>query len=364
MGKSIKVRGKFRHLTFSDRVKIEVLLKEGRSIKYIADYLGFHRSTIYREIKKGEYEGLKSDLTTEKRYSPDIAEEKHKINLSAQGAQMKLGKDFKYAVFLEKMILENDYSPAAVLGYIKTHDMENDFSVSICVTTFYSYIDKGVFLNLSNKDLPVKCNKKRRYKRVKKNRARAASGRSIEQRPEIVDNREEFGHWEMDTVVGKRGKSKKSLLVLTERKTREELIFLLNEHTASAVVEKIDLLEVKFGSNFSSVFKTITCDNGTEFSYVEELEMSKLINDKRTELFYCHPYTSCERGSNEVTNKMIRRKIPKGINFDDKTDEDIMIIQNWINTYPRKLHDYYSASDVLNEELKLCGMADLITLFE
>ena len=74
---------------------------------------------------------------------------------------------------------------------------------------------------MTNKDLPVKKNEKKKYDKVR--RTRAQKGDSIEKRPEVVNTRETFGHWEMDTVVGLRGKSKKSLLVLTERKTRKEI---------------------------------------------------------------------------------------------------------------------------------------------
>ena len=113
----------------------------------------------------------------------------------------------------------------------------------ICTTTLYSYIDKGIFLHLTNKNLPVKKNKKRTYKKVKKTQARASAGESIEKRPEEIETREEFGHWEMDTVKGKRGKSKNSLLVLTERKTRDEIVMKLPEHTAAAVVNALDVIE-------------------------------------------------------------------------------------------------------------------------
>ena len=67
---------------------------------------------------------------------------------------------------------------------------------------------------------------------------------------------------------------------------------------------------------------------------------------------HCHPYSSWERGTNEVTNKMIRRKIPKGTNFDDRTEEEVESIENWINGYPRKIHGYHSAGELFEEEVK------------
>ena len=224
-----------------------------------------------------------------------------------------------------------------------------DFTV--CVTTLYSYIDKGVFLNLTLKDLPEKRKGEKRTKR-KTTQKRATKGESIENRPEEIDTREKFGNWEMDTVVGARGVSKKSLLVLTERKTRKEIIFLLKEHTAAAVVKALDKLERKMGAKFREIFKTITVDNGSEFADWEGMERSKRTKKKRTKIYYCHPYSSWERGSNENQNKLVRRHIPKGVNFDDKTQGDVDNIAEWINNYPRRIHQYRTAEQLYNEELE------------
>ena len=341
-------------LSRADRIKIEALLKEGLSKAKIAAHLGVHRSTIYNELKRGEYEHRNSDWTTEKRYSPDIAQEKAEENLKVRGTQLKIGNDIAYANYIEDKIVKEDYSPAAVLGELKAQGREKEFNTTVCVTTLYSYIDKGVFLKLTNKDLPVKKNKKRGYKKVRKQQARAAAGDSIEKRPEEIDKREEFGHWEMDSVIGKRGVSKNVLLVLTERKTRDEIIFKLPDHTDEAVVAALDRLERRYGVDmFKQIFKTITVDNGSEFADVNGLERSILEEgEKRTHLYSCHPYSSWERATNEVTNKMVRRKVPKGTNFDDKTDEEIEGIENWINGYPRRIHGYRSAGELFTEELE------------
>ena len=295
-----------------------------------------------------------SDYTETLSYSPNKAQMKAEENLKARGTQLKIGNDIAYANYIEDKIVNEDYSPAAVLGELKAQGKEGDFSVTVCVTTLYSYIDKGIFLKLSNKNLPVKKNKKRNYKKVQRQQKRAAAGESIDKRPKEIDTREEFGNWEMDSVLGKRGKSKNTLLVLTERKTRNEIIFKLPDHTDEAVVAALDRLERKWGADmFKRVFRTITVDNGSEFADAEGLQRS-IINEgeKRTKVYYCHPYSSWERGTNEVTNKMIRRKIPKGTNFDDRTEEEVESIENWINGYPRKIHGYHSAGELFKEEVK------------
>ena len=340
---------RFKHLTKADRLTIETMIKDGKSEKEIAERIGVHESTIYREIKRGQYMHRNSDYTEELRYSPDIAHQKYRENLKAKGPDLKIGNDQELADYIEKRIADDGYSPEAVLGEIKQKEMP--FQTSISKTTLYRYIDMGLFVTITNKDLPVKGRRKKKNKKVRR-QARASAGDSIEKRPEEIDDREEFGHWEMDTVVGKRGESKHSLLVLTERKTREEIITLLYEHTMEQVVKALDSLEEKWGNLFSQVFKTITVDNGSEFSNCAGMEKSALEEGSRTKIYYCHPYSSYERGTNENQNRLIRRKVPKGENFDDRTEEDIQSVEDWLNNYPRKLFGYRTAQTMIDIELK------------
>ena len=266
IGEGESIMRRFKQLTHSDRLKIEALDKAGHNKKEIAQQIGVHISTIYRELKRGRYVRMNSDLTEEERYSPDIAEEKYQQNLRDKGPDLKIGNDHELAEYIETKIADDGYSPGAVLGEIKAKGLK--FETNISKPTLYSYIDKGVFLTITNKNLPVKRNRKKKYKKIYR-QARANAGNSIEKRPEEINTREEFGHWEMDTVVGKKGESKHSLLVLTERKTRDEIIVLLSEHTTKEVVTALDSIEKEWGKLFSKVFKTITVDNGTEFADYE-----------------------------------------------------------------------------------------------
>uniref|UniRef100_UPI000551706D IS30 family transposase n=1 Tax=Aneurinibacillus terranovensis TaxID=278991 RepID=UPI000551706D len=102
-----------------------------------------------------------------------------------------------------------------------------------------------------------------------------------------------------------------------------------------------------YGSTFSSVFKTITSDNGSEFS-----ELSHAINPAQVEVYYTHPYTSSERGTNERHNGLIRRFIPKGKSIDDIDESLIADVENWCNMLPRKILGYRSPNDLYHEELK------------
>lgn len=341
----------FRQLQRSDRLRLEKLLKQGKRKADIARDLGVHRSTIYNELKRGQYEHLNSDYTREMRYSPDIAQRKYEENLQVRGTQLKIGKDRAYAEYIERKIVDDGYSPAAVLGELKAQGREKEFSTKICVATCYSYIEKGVFPTLTNKDLPVKGKRRRKYRRIRKVQSRASAGESIERRPKEIQKRKEFGHWEMDSVIGKKDESQNTLLVLTERKTRMEMIFKLPSKEAGEVVKAIDGLEARWGALFPKIFKTITVDNGSEFAYCTELERSIYGGQNRTKLYYCHPYSSWERGTNEVTNKMVRRKVPKGSNFDHLTQEDVKEIEVWINNYPRRIFGFHTSEELFREEL-------------
>lgn len=333
----------YKHLTFTDRLKIEAWERVGTSPRVMADELGVHISTIYRELKRGRYERLNSDLTTEDRYSPDIAEKKYQDNLRAKGAELKLGNDHEYAAYLEYKVSVEKYSPGAILGEIKKKGIV--FHTTISKTTFYRYIEDGVFLTITNKDLPVKRNKdKQKYDRVKP--SRAPKGKSIEKRPEEIETRETFGNWEMDSVEGKKG-TKKTLLVLTERKTRNEIIRLMKDKTAASVLKELNAIEAEMGAErFALIFQSITVDNGSEFSDYEGIERSSTGEGKRTTLYFCHPYSSYERGSNENQNKMIRRHYPKGYDFTAVTPADIRKLEKWINDYPRGIFNYYSSSEL------------------
>lgn len=332
-----------KHLTWTDRLKIEKALKEGLKPLQIADRLHVHNTTIYRELKRGTYTHLNSDLTTEERYSPEIAQQRYEENLKAKGGELKIGDDRELAEYIEKKIVEEGYSPAAVVGEIKTLGLT--FKTQISEKTIYNYIDKGIFLNLERKHLPQKGQRKRKYEKVeRKKAARVSAGESIENRPKEINDRKTFGHWEGDCVCGKK-KTKETLLVLSERLTRQEIIIKMPDQTAASVVAALNKLERKYGRRFSKIFKSITFDNGSEFSDCEGIEKSIYgKNRKRTKAYYCHPYSAYERGTNENINKMIRRFLPKGTDFRKVTAAYIQRVETWINNYPREILGFESAA--------------------
>ena len=342
-----KRENKFHHLTETDRLIIEKYLKRKIPVREIADELGVHISTVYREIKRGRVLQRNHDLTEEYRYCADTAHAIYKRLLSEKGPGLKIGKDQALAEYIEAKILYEDYSPAAVLGEI-VRSPELNFSVTISEWTLYKYIDMGFFLTLTNKDLPVKGKRRKKYKKVKK-AARAPKGKSIERRPAEVETRETFGDWEMDSIVGKKEKGPR-LLVMTERRTRREITFRVPDGTTESVVRSLDQLERKFGTLFSRVFRSITVDNGSEFADCEGMERS-CRGGKRTTVYYCHPYRSAERGSNEKQNQMLRRRFPKGTDFRKVSAGEVEAATAWLNRYPREIFGYASSEELFREEL-------------
>lgn len=153
----------------------------------------------------------------------------------------------------------------------------------------------------------------------------------------------------MDCVCGK---TKCVLLVLTERLTRKEIIFKMNNQKSASVIKCLNFLERRFGKFFRNIFKTITVDNGSEFANFTELEKSSYGNSKRTSVYYCHPYCSFERGSNERLNREIRKHIPKGSDIFKYSDTEIKKVEDWINNYPRQILGYATSSEMFNEQIK------------
>lgn len=340
-------RRKFTHLSWTNRLQIEAYLNAKVPIKRIAELLNVHISTIYREIKRGRYEHIDgSTWIIENRYSPDISEERYRNNLSCKGAQLKIGKDFELVDYIEKRIIKDKLTPSAVLGEIKHKNIK--FKTSICINTLYSYIQKGVFLNLTLEHLPFGIKKKKHRRKVKCKKA--PRGISIEQRPIEIHNRNTFGHWEMDCVCGP---TKDTLLVLTERLTRKEIIFKINNQKSESVVRCLNILEKRYGKSFQKIFKSITVDNGTEFSDYKRMERSRYSKQQRVKIYYCHPYSAYERGSNERLNREIRRWFPKGTDFSKFTKSDIEKVEYWINEYPRKVLGYASSEELFQQQLLL-----------
>lgn len=337
---------KGKHLNYEKRIKIETLYRIGMKSEAIGKQIGCSGRTIRRELARGKVELLNSDLTTRIEYSADIGQKKHDYEATGKGAMLKIGNDYELLEYIERQIIENKKSPYAVAQEIKK---SCKFKTTLSYKTIYNYIDMGIFRKLTNKDLPVKKNGKKKTIKKVRTATNNTRGRSISERNIEIETREEYGHWEMDTVVGKQN-TKTVLLVLTERKTKQEIIMKLKSKSQVCVVNAINKLERKYGSKrFMEMFKTVTCDNGCENLDFEGIEKSVLRKRKRTKVYYAHPYSAWERGTNENANKLIRRFIPKGADIGKFSEKEIRIIEHWINNYPRRSLNGLSTNEYLKK---------------
>jgi len=332
---------KFKHLSVYERGQIAAFVKEDKTLCYIAKKLGRSPSTISREIKRGTTIQMRTDLSTYKEYFPETGQAVYEKNRMNCGAKCKLAQVEDFLKIAENKILHEKWSPDAVVGFCR-RDPKWKNSAIVCTKTLYNYIDQGL-LKVRNIDLNLKLRLKPKRKRIRQNKR--IIGKSIDQRPEDVQTRQTFGHWEIDTVTGKRSNDS-VILTLTERKTRYELLYLLDTKDSNAV--NIALLELKkcYGEHVSKIFRTITADNGSEFS-----GLSEALQQLGIEVYFTHPYSSWERGTNERHNGLIRRFIPKGKAIKDFSEETIERIQQWLNSFPRKILGYKTPEECFNEEL-------------
>ena len=327
---------KYNYISEHERYQIEILLKQKYTVKQIAAALGHEYHTIYHEIKKGTVEQMDSLLAKHYVYKADYAQMMTNRNMSGRGRKLKLSPSSDLVPFIEHMVKKEKYSPAALTRYAS--DQHLTFDTSVCPRTIYHYFDRGFFRHTSWKDLPYKKRKKKDPETVSSVSLNNRSGRSIEKRSKSILQRKDYGHWEMDTVVSGQKNGRSCLLVLSERMTRQEIIRKLPDKKAASVVRALDRLEKEMGSrSFRETFQTITCDNGVEFLDGAGIERSCRSKKQRTTLFYCHPYSAYERGTNENINRMIRRFYPKGYNFDQVTPEEVQRLEDWINHYPREI---------------------------
>ena len=316
----------------------------------IAEVLGRHQRTIERELKRGTVEHKDSEWRIKTVYNSDRGQDVHDLNATAKGPELKLGANYDLVRFIHRRILEHKESPDVVAFRIR----QSKFDVTLCTKTLYNYIDQGLIDGVSNETLWEKRYRSNRTRRsLCRHKKRPQQRKSIESRPEHIDQREEFGHWEMDLVVGPIRGSNAALLTLVERKTRHLISHKLPDKSQTSVLRALRAIERACGPKaFRKRFKSITVDNGSEFLDVEALQTSAFSRRQRTTLFYAHPYSSWERGSNENANRMIRRFIAKGRDIARFTHKAIQEVVRWINNYPRRILDFLTPQALFINELK------------
>ena len=328
---------KGQHLLAEERHEIEVRLKDKWSTYQIAKHLGRPYNTIKNEIARGTVYLYNSKVN---RYKAKAGEKQYKENRRNSRRQYKR---LAVSPFIE--YVEGQFSKGWSLDACAGKALESGKfrrEQIVCTKTLYNYVDNGL-IGIQNIDLPEKLSRNTKTEKVRKNKR--ILGDSIEIRPESVELREEFGHWEVDTVVGGKHEDEPCTVTLVERKTREAIGIKAANHTANGVQEAIQSVMAQFGSKAGSVFKTVTGDNGSEFANLSEL-MSQ-----GTKVYFTHPYSSWEKGTNECHNKLLRRFIPKGVSMAEYSAEDIAYMADWANTLPRKILGYRTPEELFEAEL-------------
>lgn len=344
-----------KYITLTKRRDIEKRFAEGWSKQEIADYIGMSVRTVYRELQRGKciqrrkmydeygFKGYKYYET----YSADIAQGQYEINMTAKGRPLKIGNDYEFVRYMEKRVLKDKIKPRAVLGEIVRKDLP--FRTRVSRTTLYRYIRMGLFPHI---EMSVKHEDKKKYDHVTVKRA--PRGTSIEMRPQNIAARNEFGHWEMDCICCD---NKAVFLTMAERFTRFVIAFKMESQQTCNVVRCLNKLERSFGKDFKRVFKTITVDNGSEFSDCKGLERS-IYNKRsmRVKMYYCHPYSAYERGTNERLNREVRRLVPKGTDLTPYTQAEVQAIVKWVNDYQREIFGFATSAERFKEELAALGL--------
>ncbi len=312
---------KKKHLTEGQRYEISALLKSGMSQKDIARQLNVNKSTISREINRNS--DARNGL-----YKPALAQRKHERRMRNRLHYIKFTASLKLQV---EILLKADYSPEQITGRLKRDNMD-----IVSHETIYLYVwqDK----KNGNKELYKHLRRRGRHyaKRGSKTNGRGfiKNRVDIDQRPVIVDEKLRFGDLEIDTVIGKNHKG--ALLTINDRVTGLSWIRLLSGKEAAPLTEAA----IKALIPINNLIHTITADNGKEFSFHEEIAEKLNIL-----IYFAKPYHSWERGANENTNGLIRQYFPKGTDFGDITEEQVMHVQNILNSRPRKRLGYMTPKE-------------------
>lgn len=311
----------YRQLTEGQRYQISLLLSQEFSLREIAKQIGVAPSTISRELRR---KSIKSGL-----YEPDLAYEQA-IARRRQKAQ-RISEQTETAVLL---MLSYDWSPEQISAICKRIRLpvSHEWIYTLVLT---DYENGGKLYKHLRHQL------KTYRKRYQKPKGRILGRRSIHDRPTIVDTRERYGDWEVDTVIGKRGTG--AIVTVLERKSRfyltKKIATKLASDTADAVIAML--------APFSALVHTITEDNGLEFA-----EHERIAEELNANIYFADPYASWQRGANENANGLFRQYVPKGTDLRTVTDAYIEKAQKLLNLRPKKCLGFNQPERIFKEQLQ------------
>ena len=296
---------KGKHLSFEERVIIQLRLKDGYSLRAIARELNCSPSTISYEVKRGTVELYHGKVKRYKATQGHDAYQAHRKNCGRKSDFLRKTQFMRYVhkhFFKDGWSLDVCSNRATAVGAFSSRDV-------VCTKTLYNYVDQGL-LDIHNYDLPEKLKRNTKLHRIRRNKKKL--GRSIEERP----------------------------------------ILRIPDKTSVSVMQAFKKLQRQYSEHWNDIFKTITTDNGSEFA-----DLSSLEDVSNTLVYYAHPYTSCDKGTVERHNGLIRRFIPKGEAIDNYSLQDIIDIETWCNSLPRKILAYHTPDEIFERELDLIYQA-------
>lgn len=306
-----------KYLTLNERNNIEVLNKEGYSSRRIAKILGYHHSTISRELKrcKGTYKAINADK--DKRYKSSFKAKKTKSTDTIKN------------IVVDK--LNSKWSPEQISYTI--------LKGLVCFKTIYNWLYSGII------DFDItKLRRKSKSRKSQEARGKFNIGTSIRKRPKEVKERKTFGHCQLDTIVSSRGKSKGCFATFIEMKSRFYVVLPMKDRSKDSMLEAVKKL-INPLAKFA--LKSFRSDRGKEFACYKEIENIGI------DFYFADPYAAWQRGSNENTNGLLKQYYPKKTDLSKIEVEDLIKNIMELNNRPRKCLNYQTPFDVFIHELSL-----------
>ena len=330
-------RKRGQHLRKEDRGAIQALKNQGLSNRDVARSIGCSPSTVANELKRGT-PPRKNNKGRPPKYSAKHGEEVYLEHRAVCHRHSKWPQCDRFLKWLVKEVREEKWSLDACWGYARRHNL---FSADemVCTRTLYNMVWAGK-LPIHVIELPEAV--KRKSRKYKAREGKRHYGTSISERPAIAGERTEIGHWEGDTVVGKRAGKEAVILTLLEKRTQNYIAIRISGKTSRDVINAIAGLREEFGPLFSEVFKTITVDNGSEFADLSQAEQYG------TKVYFAHPYTSWE-STKRTPQWPVPSIYPKGSLSGAYTKEDILIAADLLNGRPRKKLGYRTPEEMFDE---------------
>ncbi len=314
----------YKHISKIERMEIGILSRKGYSVREIAEEIGRHKSSVYRELRRNRVSGV---------YSSRKAQHKAYVRRKYSKYQaMRIVENMKLREYIETRLLIDDWSPEQIAGRL-AHEAGLE---PVSAPTIYKYI-RSVYGRQLEYELQLA--KKKRTKKYQRKVTKLEDRVFIDKRPEAANNRSQYGHWEADFIVSGKAYGNTSLLVLHERVSRYTLIRKIDARTEKNVEDILAKAVSELGP-----FKSLTLDN--DIAFRKHLKLSELLE---APVYFCQPYHSWEKGGVENVNRLIRRYVPKGSDISLHSNEDIAEYQRKINGKPRKILGYKMARELFEE---------------